>query len=267
MTKATAAAEWLHVEQLQPWDRNPVIHDEAGVAELEALIASSVWTAPIVARRSDRRVIAGHGRRLAALRAIAADPTWQLSDAPKPGLVPVRFVEVDDATAIRLTLADNQLTKASPWDDDELVEILRGLGNDAHGIGWDDADLKVLLADDDDDDGVYTRKITAPVYEPHGPKPKTAELFDRTKSASLAAQIKGAQLPDDVAEFLLAAAARHTVFRYDRIAEFYAHADAPTQRLMEASALVIIDFGAAIENGFVQLTKRLGALADEETDG
>ena len=149
MTKATAAAEWLHVEQLKPWDRNPVIHDEAGVAELESLIASTVWTAPIVARRSDRRVIAGHGRRLAALRAIAADPTWQLSDAPKPGLVPVRFVEVDDATAIRLTLADNQLTKASPWDDDELVEILRGLGDDALGIGWDDADLAAMLAEPD----------------------------------------------------------------------------------------------------------------------
>jgi hypothetical protein len=33
---------------------------------------------------------------------------------------------------------------------------------------------------------------------------------------------------------------------------------------MERSALVIIDFNAAIENGFVRLTKRLGQLADKE---
>lgn len=147
MTKATAAAIWMHVEQLQPWDRNPVIHDDEQVADLEALIASSVWTAPIVARTSDRRVIAGHGRRLAALRAIAADPAWQLADAPKPGMVPVRLVDVDDATATRLTLADNAMTKAAPWDDAELADLLRGLGDDAEGIGFDADDLAAMLGE------------------------------------------------------------------------------------------------------------------------
>jgi DNA modification methylase len=135
----------VHVDSLQPWDRNPVIHDDEQVADLEALIAATVWTAPIVARTSDHRVIAGHGRRLAALRAIAADAAWRLADAPAPGMVPVRLVDVDDATATRLTLADNALTKAAPWDDSELADLLRALGDDAVGIGFDADDLAALL--------------------------------------------------------------------------------------------------------------------------
>ena len=145
MTEPTAAAIWVHVDSLQPWDRNPVIHDDEQVADLEALIAATVWTAPIVARTSDHRVIAGHGRRLAALRAIAADAAWRLADAPAPGMVPVRLVDVDDATAVRLTLADNALTKAAPWDDSELADLLRALGDDAVGIGFDADDLAALL--------------------------------------------------------------------------------------------------------------------------
>jgi DNA modification methylase len=145
VTEPTAAAIWVHVDSLQPWDRNPVIHDDEQVADLEALIAATVWTAPIVARTSDHRVIAGHGRRLAALRAIAADAAWRLADAPAPGMVPVRLVDVDDATATRLTLADNALTKAAPWDDSELADLLRALGDDAVGIGFDADDLAALL--------------------------------------------------------------------------------------------------------------------------
>jgi DNA modification methylase len=145
VTEPTAAAIWMHVDSLQPWDRNPVIHDDEQVADLEALIAATVWTAPIVARTSDHRVIAGHGRRLAALRAIAADAAWRLADAPAPGMVPVRLVDVDDATATRLTLADNALTKAAPWDDSELADLLRALGDDAVGIGFDADDLAALL--------------------------------------------------------------------------------------------------------------------------
>jgi len=73
-------------------------------------------------------------------------------------------------------------------------------------------------------------------------------------------------LPADIAAFLTAAAHRHTVFNYSAIAEYYCHAPANLQALMEASALVIIDFDQAIERGFVQLTVRLGKLADQELE-
>ena len=71
-------------------------------------------------------------------------------------------------------------------------------------------------------------------------------------------------LPADVEAFLLKAAERHTVFHFRRIADFYAASDAKVQRLMERSALVIIDFDQAIEFGFVKLTKALGDLVGRE---
>jgi hypothetical protein len=76
------------------------------------------------------------------------------------------------------------------------------------------------------------------------------------------ADIRAANLPKEVEEFLMLAAERHTAFHFRNIAEFYCHADATTQDLMERSGLVIIDFDKAIEYGFVHMTDRLCQLAD-----
>jgi len=129
-----------------PWERNPVVHTDAEIEELRALVASSVWTDPLVARRSDLRILAGHRRRLAALAALAMDSAWTLPDAPGVGFVPVRFVEVDDETAARLTIADNAMTKQSQWDDAELVAMLREI-EDPSGLGFGDEELAAMLAE------------------------------------------------------------------------------------------------------------------------
>lgn len=101
----------------------------------------------------------------------------------------------------------------------------------------------------------YTKKITPPIYEVTGEKPDVRSLFDMTTTASLHKEIEQADVPEEVKAFLRHAAHRHTVFNYRRIAEYYAHAPASVQRLMEASALVIIDFKQAIERGFVRLSQ------------
>lgn len=132
-----AAATWEHVSTLRTDPDNPVIHTDEEVTELRALIAETVWTEPIVCRVSDRQIIAGHRRLAAALLALQGDAAWQLSDAPKPGLVPVRFVDVDEKTARRLNLASNALAKQSAWDDVALLQQLEGLGEAAYGIGLD----------------------------------------------------------------------------------------------------------------------------------
>ena len=110
----------------------------------------------------------------------------------------------------------------------------------------------------------YSRKITAPIYEPKGDKPEPSELFDDEKAKALVNEIHAAKLPKDVEAFLIMAAQRHTVFHFRRIADFYAASDAKVQRLMEKSALVIIDFDQAIEFGFVKLTKALGDLVGRD---
>ena len=70
-------------------------------------------------------------------------------------------------------------------------------------------------------------------------------------------RIRSASLEPDIEKFLLCAAERHTVFNFSRIADYYAHAPAEIQCFFEESALVIIDYQQAIENGFVRMTQRM----------
>jgi hypothetical protein len=85
---------------------------------------------------------------------------------------------------------------------------------------------------------------------------------DEKKAKELEEEIRMSAVPDDVKEFLLKASKRHLKFNYQEIAEFYAHADKATQELMEANALVIIDYEDAIKNGFVRLSEELKREAD-----
>ena len=62
------------------------------------------------------------------------------------------------------------------------------------------------------------------------------------------------------------AASRHTVFNYAKIADYYAHADAKMQSLMEQSALVIIDFEDAIKNGYARLSDEIATMYMEDTE-
>jgi len=112
-----------------------------------------------------------------------------------------------------------------------------------------------LFGSDDDADEKYSSKIKAPIYEPKQPKPDLFVLCDESKAKRLILQINESDLPDDEKKFLTVAAHRHTVFHYERIADYYAQASEQMQRLMEESALVIVDFESAIENGFVMLSE------------
>lgn len=149
----SAAATWLPVGRLKPWDRNPRHdHDVAGIA---SSIDETGWGAPIVAQASSLRVIAGHGRLQAARwlmehtwvqgedglagrwEARRKGDLWRLADAPKPGHIPVRLVEVDDRAAKRQAIADNRYTELTEWDEDLLREMLREEYEDDPGGDWD----------------------------------------------------------------------------------------------------------------------------------
>lgn len=112
----------------------------------------------------------------------------------------------------------------------------------------------------------YTQKVISPIYEPRGLKPAISELYDETKTQAMLSRISAAEIPRDIADFLRKAAGRYMVFDYGKIAEFYCHASPATQELMQDLSLVIVDFGKAIENGFVKLSDRLIALADIERE-
>lgn len=107
------------------------------------------------------------------------------------------------------------------------------------------------------EDKKYTTKIEAPIYEPKNQKPHILELYDNQKTKRLIREIDSSSLPTEEKMFLIDAARRHTVFNYEKIADYYANSSKGMQQFMEKSALVIIDFEKAIEYGYVKVCEDL----------
>lgn len=154
------AAEWVALSALKTWKRNPRKNKEA-ISAVARSIESFGFGAPIVARREDNRIIAGHTRYEAAKR-LALET------------VPVRFLDVSEEQANALALADNKLGEIAEWDDDQLKMILAELrSHDAELpaiAGWSDEELAKLLdepaflpATADDSDALDQRmQVTCP---------------------------------------------------------------------------------------------------------
>lgn len=110
----------------------------------------------------------------------------------------------------------------------------------------------------------YSKNIKSPVYSPkQAEPPPISELFDFEKYFTLLNVIKSKNLSKEIETFLIHAASRHIRFNYENIAEFYCHQNKDIQDLMEESALVIIDFKKAIDNGFVNLSKELNEIFEQ----
>ena len=137
--KPEAAATWEEIGTLTPWDQNPRINDHA-VHEVAESIKRFGFSSPIVARREDGVVIAGH-TRLKAAQSLGLDK------------VPVRYLDLDPADAKLLALADNKLGEAATWDTDQLASIfeeLRESGVDGTLSGFEDLEIAALLGDWED---------------------------------------------------------------------------------------------------------------------
>lgn len=113
----------------------------------------------------------------------------------------------------------------------------------------------------------YNKIVLAPQYVPKNIKPSVAELYSSSKYAELVSSIKQSNVSEEEKDFLIKAATRHLVFNYDKIADYYAHATPEMQKLMEQSALVIIDFNDAIANGYIKLSSTIKSIVEGSTDG
>ena len=235
-------------------ERNARKHDKRSIEAIRTSLSTYGQQKPIVAL-SDGTVIAGNGT-LEAARSLKWDR-----------IAVVMFDSEDEARARAFAIVDNRSAELATWDDEVLSQELSALPGDLLGsVGFDEKEIDKILSTQTFSTN-YTRKIEIPVYEPKNKKPSVESLCDPTKAEHLKRNIESAELPSEVREFLLHAAARHVSFNFSLIADFYAHSDAKTQRLFEESALVIVDFDRAIENGFVKLTKSIAeTYAKEKQD-
>jgi ParB-like chromosome segregation protein Spo0J len=245
-------------DALVPYARNAKRHDPEQISKIAASIREFGFNAPILVS-PDLTIIAGHGRVMAA---------------QKLGLKEVPCVILDHLTDTQrraYVLADNRLGElGGGWDMEMLRLEVEDLGNALDGLGFDADELKELGAESESKSELsddYTHKVDAPVYEPKGEKPPVSELCNSERAEQLIRDIDASTAPKEVKQFLKAAASRHIVFDYGKIAEFYCHADKPTQLLMEDSALVIIDFKKAMQLGYVKLKAEIADALESEQGG
>ena len=112
-------------------------------------------------------------------------------------------------------------------------------------------------------DKTYTTKVQIPQYIPNSEKPPISALVDYSKYSKLIKHINDSNISDEEKQFLKSAATRHLAFNYSLIADYYAHAEPETQRLMEESALVILDIDDAIANGYMKLSDSIQQILKE----
>ena len=130
-------AMWVHINDVKPWEDNPRHNDQA-VDHVAKSIERFGWGAPIIARRTDGVIIAGHTRYKAAQK-LGMDK------------VLVRYMDLDPAQAAALALADNKLNEIATWDDQGVADILQGLADqsfDLDGLGWSQEELDAILTAD-----------------------------------------------------------------------------------------------------------------------
>ena len=248
----------VKASELAPNPKNWRTHPQAQQDALRGLLAEVGYADALLARElpdGSLELIDGHLR----------------AETTPDQEVPVLILDLTKEEADKVLATLDPLAAMAEANKQALGELLASIESESEGVEkmlaelaeGEGIDLMEGAAETPDDE-TYTNKIVAPVYEPKGEKPPLSDLIDHGKTDRLIADIDAAELSDDVKGFLRLAAERHTVFNFRQIAEFYCHADAKLQDLMERSGLVIIDFDKAIEYGFVHLTERLGELADQE---
>lgn len=102
----------------------------------------------------------------------------------------------------------------------------------------------------------YTKKNKTIQYIPKEQlQPLIESLYDDRKYEYLKEKIKKLNIDENIKNFLILSATRFLIFNFEKIAEYYCHANKEIQEIMEDLALVIIDFEDAMEKGYIELSK------------
>lgn len=180
--------EYVALEHLQPYNKNPRTISPEGIKKLENSINRFGFVNPVLAQKGTGMIIAGHQRFKAA---------------KEQGLkeLPVIWLNMTAAEAQAYNLADNRLQDESDWECDLLADIFKEL---------DDMDFDLSLTGFDDDEigeliGVSAGEVIEDEVPevPEEPKSKLGQIYalgshrlmcgDSTSKADVATLMQGTQ--------------------------------------------------------------------------
>jgi len=128
---------YLRTASLKPDPRNPRVHSDKQVRQIAQSIESFGFNVPLLID-DQQKVIAGHGRLLAARRL-----GWDTVPA-------IRLSHLTESQRIAFLIADNRLTENSSWDERMLGEQLKILSEleldfDLETIGFEVPEIDLLI--------------------------------------------------------------------------------------------------------------------------
>jgi len=138
MTRALKV-QYVPLEKLRPWVQNPRRNDE-NVAGIVKSIQAFGYTNPILARRENGEIIAGHARLKALLQLGAKE-------------APVIYLNLSEVDAHTYALFDNKSVENVPWDESLLADVLVELDQlnvDLDLTGFDKLEIEDLIHDVDE---------------------------------------------------------------------------------------------------------------------
>lgn len=244
-------AQLIPLDSLKAYDGNAKQHDNENIDAIANSISEFWFRNPILAWHNEDgvpEIVAGHGRAAAAKKL-------------RMEQVPVIFVDdLTDAQRRMLTLADNQTTLMTGWDDQTLQEELDALRSqfDIQDFGFEQADKAIAGALDDR----YSQNIGTVDYQPSDVKRDPSELFYQTDRFD--ERIEAMDAPEEIKELCRIRAHWFCEFDFAKIADYYCNQATPeVQDMFESLALVLLDRDQMIEKGFAQLVEDIVGEANE----
>ena len=151
MNQGETRIEYVAIDEIRRWSRNPKLHDQD---ELIESFDRFGFVAPLIYDETQQQLVAGHGRlnALTAMKERGDEPPERIKVEGDKWLVPILrgigFANEDEAAAY--AIADNRLVEAGGWDNQATIDIL--LDMDARhipfeGMGLRPDDIMTLFAD------------------------------------------------------------------------------------------------------------------------
>jgi ParB family chromosome partitioning protein len=156
------AAQWVHIDDLDPWEKNPRKNDEAAPKLAKLIVklgfgsALLAWVSPETGRK---QILGGHTRKKAVQILQRKLPTCSKTQRLKwhpdavrtaeTGMLPVRVrTDLTPEQAHQLAIADNKANEWAEWDQESLIGILSEFSlPDVEDMGFDPSKLD-RFADD-----------------------------------------------------------------------------------------------------------------------
>lgn len=234
---------------LKPYENNAKKHPREQIEQIKKSIQDYGFNDPVgvwTNSDGDLEVVEGHGRVIAA---------EELGYAMLPV---INLDHLSDEQRREYCLVHNKLTMNSDYDKDILDIELDSLNNfDAEFFGFD-------VSIDIEEEEKYTSAVDTPIYEPSDRDVDVNELYDDEKYKELIKKIDGSNLSEDVKAFYRLAAARFVEIDFRDTADWYVNQSDEAKEIAEELALVIVDYGKALELGFIKLNNEFAEMFGDD---